>query len=44
MSILLKDLDKFARNSIKDELGSLGPSLRNQVVQDIGRELYDFEL
>ena len=44
ISVLLKDLDKFARNSIKDELATLGPSLRGQGVQDIGREQYDFEL
>lgn len=27
--MLLKDLDVFARNSIKDELASLDPLLRN---------------
>jgi hypothetical protein len=29
ISALLKDLDVFARNSIKDELASLDPLLRN---------------
>jgi hypothetical protein len=29
ISVLLKDLDDFARNSIKDELASLDPLLRN---------------
>ena len=29
ISVLLKDLDVFARNSIKDELASLDPLLRN---------------
>lgn len=29
ISTLLKDLDVFARNSIKDELASLDPLLRN---------------
>jgi hypothetical protein len=29
ISMLLKDLDVFARNSIKDELASLDPLLRN---------------
>ena len=28
ISVLLKDLDVFARNSIKDELASLDPLLR----------------
>jgi len=29
ISVLLKDLDVFARNSIQDELASLDPLLRN---------------
>ena len=29
ISMLLKDLDVFARNSIRDELASLDPLLRN---------------
>jgi hypothetical protein len=29
ISVLLKDLDVFARNSIKDELASLDPLVRN---------------
>jgi len=40
MSTLLKDLDAFARNGIKDELSSLDPLLRNA---DGGRAAYDFE-
>lgn len=40
---LLKELDQFARNAIKDELASLDPLLRNQAVPDNGREQYDFE-
>jgi hypothetical protein len=38
---LLKDLDDFARNGIKDELASLDPLLRNTVAE--GRDLYEFE-
>lgn len=40
---LLKELDQFARNAIKDELATLDPLLRNQAVPDNGREQYDFE-
>ncbi|EGN96252.1 hypothetical protein SERLA73DRAFT_185899 [Serpula lacrymans var. lacrymans S7.3] len=40
---LLKELDAFARNSIKDELASLDPLLRNVTSSDYGREQYDFE-
>lgn len=43
MSTLLKELDQFARNGIKDELASLDPLLRNVAVSDTGREQYDFE-
>ncbi|KAI5119102.1 hypothetical protein M0805_004872 [Coniferiporia weirii] len=43
VSQLLKELDQFARNAIKDELASLDPLLRNQAVADNGREQYDFE-
>jgi len=49
-STLLKDLDTFARNGIKDELASLDPLLRNISVADDGsglggggRIMYDFE-
>jgi len=42
-SALLKELDAFARNGIKDELVSLDPLLRNVAVADDGREQYDFE-
>lgn len=42
-SVLLKELDAFARNGIKDELASLDPLLRNVAVADDGREQYDFE-
>ncbi|KAF8955443.1 hypothetical protein BDZ97DRAFT_1907638 [Flammula alnicola] len=41
-SALLKDLDTFARNGIKDELASLDPLLRNISMADDGA-LYDFE-
>jgi hypothetical protein len=40
---LLKELDAFARNGIKDELATLDPLLRNVAVGDGGREQYDFE-
>lgn len=40
---LLKELDTLARNSIKDELASLDPLLRNRALPDNGREQYDFE-
>jgi hypothetical protein len=42
-STLLKELDQFARNGIKDELATLDPLLRNVAVADDGREQYDFE-
>ena len=43
-SALLKDLDTFARNGIKDELASLDPLLRNlSVADDPGKIMYDFE-
>ncbi|KAF9484888.1 hypothetical protein BDN70DRAFT_796759 [Pholiota conissans] len=48
-SALLKDLDAFARNGIKDELSSLDPLLRNLSVTDesygpgAGKITYDFE-
>ncbi|KJA20290.1 hypothetical protein HYPSUDRAFT_142547 [Hypholoma sublateritium FD-334 SS-4] len=43
-SALLKDLDAFARNGIKDELASLDPLLRNlSVADDPGKIMYDFE-
>ncbi|KAL0947503.1 hypothetical protein HGRIS_013603 [Hohenbuehelia grisea] len=41
-SALLKELDAFARNGIKDELASLDPLLRNMTVSN-GREQYDFD-
>lgn len=43
ISTLLKELDAFARNGIKDELASLDPLLRNMAVADNRREQYDFE-
>ena len=43
ISTLLKELDAFARNSIKDELASLDPLLRNIAVPEGGGEQYDFE-
>lgn len=47
-STLLKDLDAFARNGIKDELASLDPLLRNIKIADDagtggGKIVYDFE-
>lgn len=47
-STLLKDLDAFARNGIKDELASLDPLLRNIKIPDDtgaggGKIVYDFE-
>lgn len=49
-SVLLKDLDMFARKGILDELASLGPLLKNPVVSDdptlsngSGKSLYDFD-
>jgi hypothetical protein len=41
--VLLKELDAFARNGIKDELASLDPLLRNVAIADDGREQFDFE-
>jgi hypothetical protein len=43
ISTLLKELDQFARNAIKDELATLDPLLRNLAVQEDGREQFDFE-
>ncbi|TFY81168.1 hypothetical protein EWM64_g2846 [Hericium alpestre] len=47
ISLLLKDLDAFARNGIKDELASLDPLLRNMGSAGSGfgdgRAAYDFE-
>ncbi|KAA1477084.1 hypothetical protein DENSPDRAFT_844251 [Dentipellis sp. KUC8613] len=51
ISLLLKDLDAFARNGIKDELASLDPLLRRMGgapgssfgIGDAGRAVYDFE-
>ncbi|KAI0255257.1 hypothetical protein BJV78DRAFT_1178735 [Lactifluus subvellereus] len=51
ISVLLKDLDVFARNSIKDELASLDPLLRNVGPWGVpagtgdegGRVLYEFD-
>ncbi|THH21083.1 hypothetical protein EW146_g415 [Bondarzewia mesenterica] len=43
ISQLLKDLDAFARNGIKDELASLDPLLRNVAIPDSARATYDFE-
>lgn len=43
---LLKELDAFARNGIKDELASLDPLLRNMddgFGTSSGKALYDFE-
>ncbi|KAJ7090357.1 hypothetical protein B0H15DRAFT_779410 [Mycena belliarum] len=43
-TVLLKELDQFARNGIKDELASLDPLLRNINVPEEGsRTIYDFE-
>ncbi|KAF5386681.1 hypothetical protein D9615_001917 [Tricholomella constricta] len=44
-STLLKELDAFARNGIKDELASLDPLLRNLKVDDgvSARSVYDFD-
>jgi hypothetical protein len=41
ISVLLKDLDVFARNSIKDELASLDPLLRNVGVWGTPAGTYD---
>jgi hypothetical protein len=41
ISTLLKELDEFARNGIKDELASLDPLLRNTTLE--GRDAYEFE-
>lgn len=43
IALLLKELDQFARNAIRDELASLDPLLRNQALPDGAREQYDFE-
>ncbi|KAF7305148.1 hypothetical protein MKEN_01230000 [Mycena kentingensis (nom. inval.)] len=40
---LLKDLDQFARNGIKEELGSLDPLLRNISLNDGGKTIYEFD-
>ncbi|KAJ7168317.1 hypothetical protein C8R43DRAFT_1121481 [Mycena crocata] len=43
-TVLLKELDQFARNGIKDELASLDPLLRNiNVPEEGGRAIYEFE-
>ncbi|KAJ7243366.1 hypothetical protein B0H12DRAFT_831443 [Mycena haematopus] len=43
-TVLLKELDQFARNGIKDELASLDPLLRNiNVPEEGGRTIYEFE-
>ncbi|TDL27637.1 hypothetical protein BD410DRAFT_782770 [Rickenella mellea] len=42
ISTLLKELDTFARNSIKDELASLDPLLRNVNLDGNSREVYEF--
>ncbi|KAJ6606396.1 hypothetical protein DFH09DRAFT_7569 [Mycena vulgaris] len=43
-TVLLKELDQFARNGIKDELASLDPLLRNINVPEEGsRTIYEFE-
>jgi len=43
-TVLLKELDQFARNGIKDELASLDPLLRNINGPDEGgRTIYEFE-
>jgi len=51
ISVLLKDLDVFARNSIRDELASLDPLLRNVggwggpagTGDEAGRPMYEFD-
>ncbi|THG94772.1 hypothetical protein EW026_g6759 [Hermanssonia centrifuga] len=40
---LLKELDGFARDGIKEELASLDPLLRNVAIPDEGREIYDLD-
>ncbi|KAK7035773.1 hypothetical protein R3P38DRAFT_605685 [Favolaschia claudopus] len=43
-TVLLKELDQFARNGIKDELASLDPLLRNINIPDEGgRAIYEFD-
>ncbi|KAJ7460943.1 hypothetical protein B0H11DRAFT_2160404 [Mycena galericulata] len=43
-TVLLKELDQFARNGIKDELASLDPLLRNiNIPEEGGRTIYEFE-
>jgi hypothetical protein len=44
ISVLLKDLDVFAWNSIKDELASLDLLLRNVGAWGAPSETYGFEL
>ena len=43
ISVLLKDLDVFARNSIKDELASLDPLLRNVGAWGAPQGTYEFD-
>jgi len=46
ISGLLKELDAFARNGIKDELASLDPLLRNMdglLPTGGGKPLYDYD-
>ena len=51
ISVLLKDLDEFARDSIKEELASLDPLLRNvgpwgvpaAAGDEGGRGVYEFD-
>ncbi|KAF7294695.1 hypothetical protein MIND_01006700 [Mycena indigotica] len=43
-SVLLKELDQFARNGIKEELASLDPLLRNiSLAEEGGRTVYEFD-
>ncbi|KAJ7063540.1 hypothetical protein C8F01DRAFT_81827 [Mycena amicta] len=43
-TVLLKELDQFARNGIKEELASLDPLLRNISLPDEGgRTIYEFD-
>jgi hypothetical protein len=42
VTLLLKDLDDFARREIRDELASLDPLLRNMSVAD-ERGAYEFD-
>ncbi|KAL5528978.1 hypothetical protein ACEPAG_4952 [Sanghuangporus baumii] len=43
IGLLLKELDQLARSSIKDELASLDPLLRNQTIPESSREQYDYD-